>query len=371
MKIGITGSDGLLGFHVRAFLHASKESSRIRLATRATFQDARALDEFVSGLDAVIHCAGMNRGDDDEVERANCWLAETLVASLERTGAKPKIVFANSTHFDRDTGYGRGKRSAGEQLVAWGKRMGVSVHNVVLPHVFGEFGKPFYNSVVSTFFHQFATGEVPCIHVDGWLELVHAPEVAKLFLQLIRPQSGGEDGVHRMQGQPLKVSELLELLSEFNEKYESGIIPAFRDALDVRLFNVLRSYKFPQAYPRRLALHGDARGSLFEAVKSDNGGQTFLSSTHPGITRGNHFHLRKVERFLVIDGEGEIRLRRLFSEDVICFRVNGHAPSYVDIPTFYAHSITNVGEGNLQTLFWTNEIFDPADSDTFPEIVQP
>ncbi|HMZ53338.1 MAG TPA: NAD-dependent epimerase/dehydratase family protein [Nitrospira sp.] len=371
MKIGVTGSDGLLGFHIRAFLHASKDSRQIRLANRATFQDAGALDEFVSGLDALIHCAGMNRGGDAEVERVNCWLAETLIASLERTGAKPRIVFANSTHFDRDTGYGRGKRKAGEQLVAWGGRMGVSVSNVILPHIFGEFGRPFYNSVVSTFCHQLANGETPCIHVDGGLELVHAQEVAELFMQLIRSQAEGEGRIHRIAGQPLKVSELLELLNEFRDKYEHGIIPAFRDVFQVRLFNVLRSYKFPQAYPRRLALHSDARGSLFEAVKSEGGGQTFLSSTGQGITRGNHFHLRKVERFLVIDGEGEIRLRRLFSNDVISFRVTGRAPSYVDIPNFYTHSITNVGDGNLQTLFWTNEIFNPADSDTFPEIVLP
>jgi UDP-2-acetamido-2,6-beta-L-arabino-hexul-4-ose reductase len=153
------------------------------------------------------------------------------------------------------------------------------------------------------------------------------------------------------------------------DRYQAMVMPPLESALDVRLFNTLRSYLFPAHYPVALTLHIDARGSLFEVVKSNSGGQVFMSTTHPGITRGNHFHTRKVERFLVASGEADIRLRKLFSDEVICFKVRGDAPSYVDIPTFYTHHITNTGQSELVTLFWANEIFDSVDPDTFPERV--
>jgi UDP-2-acetamido-2,6-beta-L-arabino-hexul-4-ose reductase len=132
----------------------------------------------------------------------------------------------------------------------------------------------------------------------------------------------------------------------------------------------LRSYLFPRHYPVRLELRTDSRGSLFEAVKSFGGGQVFMSTTRPGVVRGNHFHTRKIERFLVVSGEAEIKLRRLFANDIITFRVSGAEPSYVDMPTFYTHSITNTGTSELTTLFWANEIFDPADADTYMEPVE-
>lgn len=372
MKIGITGSDGLLGYHVRACLHSQSGLHEIRLANRATFADETALDRFAGGLDAVIHCAGMNRGGDTEVERANRWLAEALIGALLRTGTTPAVIYANSTHADRNTGYGRGKRAAGELLEAWGKAHGARVGNVVLPHVFGEFGKPFYNSVVSTFCHQLANGDTPRIDIDGDLELVHTQEVARFFIDWIENPSSAVSREHlRLNGRKLKVSEMLARLNRLLERYAKGIVPDLRDQFDLRLFNTLRSYLFPSHYPRALELHADSRGELFEAIKADQGGQAFLSSTHPGVTRGNHFHLRKVERFLVVGGEADIRLRKLFSHEVVIFRVSGDRPAFVDIPTFHTHSITNIGSKELHTLFWANEIFDPNNADTYAEAVLP
>lgn len=371
MKLGVTGADGLLGFHLRALLHARQDVQEVRLANRDTFRDNASLDQFVLGLDAIVHCAGMNRGEDAEIERVNRRLAEILVAALERNGSLAALVYANSTHQSRDTAYGRGKRQAGELLESWGRSVGASVCNLLLPHVFGEFGKPFYNSAVSTFCHQLANGETPRIDIDGDLELVHAQEVAKFFIEAVTQPSAGGSVVRsvRMSGRPLKVSEMLGRLEALLARYRENVFPDLRDPLDLRLFNTLRSYLFPAQYPRALRLNSDARGELFEAVKADQGGQTFMSTTHPGITRGNHYHLRKVERFLVVGGEAEIRLRRLFSDEIVSFRVSGGQPAFVDMPTFHTHSITNIGSGDLQTLFWTNEIFDPSDADTYAEAV--
>lgn len=365
MNIGITGADGLLGFHLRARLHAHGWRG-VRLATRQTFASPASLDEFVAGLDGVVHMAGMNRGDEAEVEATNIRLAADLVAALERTGSAPALVFANSIHVERDTGYGRGKRAAAALLRKWATASGATLADLVLPHVFGEFGKPFYNSVVSTFCHQLATGAHPEVHVDGQLELLHAQDVAQRCLEALRDR---EDATTRMIGAPMAVSELLVRLRDQHERYAGHVVPDLCDRLDLQFFNTLRSYLYPHHYPVSLELRRDARGGLFEAVKTLQGGQVFFSSTHPGVTRGNHYHLRKVERFLVVGGEAEIRLRKLFSPQVESFRVTGAAPCYIDMPTFHTHSITNVGSVELTTLFWSNEIFDPADPDTYAENV--
>jgi UDP-2-acetamido-2,6-beta-L-arabino-hexul-4-ose reductase len=365
MKIGITGADGLLGFHLRAYLRACTQHE-VRLANRQVFDDPLLLRGFVDGLDGIVHLAGVNRGSDDVVEQGNVDSARSLVNALAAVGGRPAVVFANSTHVDRDTPYGRGKRAAAGLLAGWAASVDAHFIDLVLPHVFGEFGRPFYNSVVSTFCHQLAKGLTPEIHVDGDVELVHAQDVAAHCVQRVVEGVGGQV---RIEGAAMKVSALLARLQSLNDAYRAQVMPDIVKPLDMRLFNTLRSYLFPDFYPVGLQLRTDPRGSLFEAVKAHQGGQTFLSTTHPGITRGNHFHLRKVERFLVLKGKAEIRLRKLFSDEVSVFAVNGEEPCYVDMPTCHTHSITNTGTDELITLFWSNEFFDPADPDTYAEMV--
>lgn len=365
MKIGITGADGLIGWHQRAYLKAIG-GHEVRLANRATFSQPELLLSFVAGLDAVIHLAGMNRGDESEIEAVNTALAQKLVTACEQASASPYMVYANSTHEDRNTAYGRGKRAAADTLRQWAEKNEAGFTNLILPHVFGEFGRPFYNSAVSTFCYQLARNETPQIISDGELELLHVQDVAAHCLAAIQENRRSDI---RLNGVGMKVSELLQRLTEMRDRYQSMVMPKLEFTLDVRLFNTLRSYLFPEHYPVALTLHCDARGSLFEVVKSGGGGQVFMSTTHPGITRGNHFHTRKIERFLVASGEAEIRLRKLFSNEVTNFKVSGDAPCYVDMPTFHTHHITNTGQSELVTLFWANEIFDPADPDTFPEQV--
>jgi UDP-2-acetamido-2,6-beta-L-arabino-hexul-4-ose reductase len=373
VKIGITGADGLIGWHVRAWLRVHRPDVEVRLATRPTFADTDQLLRFITGLDAIIHCAGMNRGEDADVETTNIDLAHRLTHACEMAvgagAAYPRLVFANSTHVQRDTGYGRGKRVAATILAGSAARHGGGCANLILPNVFGEFGKPFHNSVVSTFCHQLALSETPQIQVDGELELVHAHVVAARCIAAVED---AENGDLRLKGVQLKVSDLLEKLDSMTQTYVNrNIVPDMRDTLDLALFNTLRSYRFPQHAQTSLTLHRDDRGTLFEAVKTDNGGQAFLSTTRPGITRGNHFHTYKFERFLVCTGEAEIRLRRLFSDTVHLFRVSGDAPCFIDMPTFHTHSITNIGSSDVMTLFWAGEIFDPTHPDTFSEKVLP
>lgn len=365
IRVGVTGAYGLLGFHLSVFLKTLPDV-QLHRGGREIFLSPDALKDFVSGCDVIVHLAGMNRGDEQEVAATNVQLTRDLIEACRISDIQPHILFSSSTHIYKDTLYGRSKKECAELLQSWADETGGRFTNLVLPNVFGEGGKPFYNSVLSTFCHQIANGETPVVHQDAQLEQIHAQEVSRIIWKHI--QEGITDEV-RVQGRPITVTELLAKLKQFQELYSHNIFPNVDDAFDRDLFNTFRSYLYPQHYPVALTLHTDNRGSLFEAVKAHNGGQSFLSTTKPGITRGNHFHTRKIERFLVVNGEAEICLRKIFTDEVQVFKVSGEQPSYVDIPTMHTHNITNTGNQELVTLFWTHEFFDPQNSDTYMELV--
>lgn len=365
LRLGITGGRGFLGWHIRVHVHADRSIEAVS-AGRDVFSDPAALASFVRDKDAIVHLAGLNRGDEAEIERTNVALTGMLIDACRHDRVQPHILFANSTHSDLDTPYGRSKRRSAEMLAAWAEQAGARFTNLVIPGVFGEGGRPFYNSVVSTFCHQIANGESPQIIQDREVELVHAQALAERILSAIR---GGEAGPLKVTGQKTSVTALLARLQKLAGEYRSQILPSVDDRFGLELFNTYRSYLFPKHYPVALERRADARGSLFEVVRTIHGGQCFFSTTKPGITRGNHYHTAKIERFLVAQGEATIRVRRLFSNDVVEFRVNGDSPGYVDMPTFHTHNIANVGTGELLTLFWTHEIYDPKRSDTYPEPV--
>lgn len=364
-RIGITGAHGFLGWHLRAFLRAVP-AVEVAAAGRDIMDDAQKLRDFARSVDAIVHLAGANRGDDKTLRDTNVGLAARLVDACAAAGARPHVVFANSTHAARASAYGESKRIAAETLAAWAAKSDALFSNLVMPHVFGEGCRPHYNSAIATFCHQLAHDETPRIIDDGELELIHAQRVAEEISAIIARKQGGD---RRLQGTPIRVSAALAMLQGMAAQYGTQIIPGFESELALDLFNCYRSYLFPQRYPFDLKTKQDARGTLFEAVKTLHGGQCFMSTTRPGITRGNHYHRRKLERFLVIQGEALIRVRRLVAGDTVEFRVAGARPQYVDMPTLHTHNITNTGSTDLTTLFWTQDIYDAANPDTYPETV--
>ena len=365
IRIGVTGSEGLIGWHVWCRLSVEADLI-VSTADRRTFLTPEVMDAFVRDCDVIVHLAGQNRGSDIEIEETNPALAKELVDALMRTDNRPQVLFASSIHIDRDTAYGRSKRKATDILSHWARQMEARFCNLVLPHVYGEHGRPFYNSVVSTFCYQLATGDEPIIEVDGQLELLHAQDVAEVILSAIR---AGISGELKPDGVPIRLSPLLARLRGLSDKYLAGVIPEVNEPLDLRLFNTFRSYLFPGHYPVFLRLFYDDRGASFEALKTEHGGQAFLSKTRPGGSRGDHFHFKKVERFLVVKGDAEIRLRRCFHDRVTTFHVSGEKPCFIDIPTLHAYNIGNVGKDELLTFFWSNEICNSEYPDTYPEQV--
>lgn len=368
MKIVVTGARGLIGWHAAARLHADNCAARFKgqdapheivLLNHAEFAADDSLHAAVAGADSVLHFAGVNRADTDaEVEAANPAIARRLVAACQQANAVPHIVYANSTHAASDTPYGRSKRIAGEVLAALGGRY----TNLVLPHIFGEGARPRYNNVTATFIEAVISGQRPDINPDGKVALLHAGAAAQAAIDAV---VSGHTGTLAPAARETPVVELYDMLAQFHADYASNIYPNLRNAFATALFNSYRTTLYPDGFPRPLKLNTDARGTLFEAVKGGGGGQTFLSTTMPGITRGDHFHLNKVERFLVLQGEAVIRIRKVMTDDVWTYRVSGDQPAPIDMPTLHSHSIENVGTTPLLTLFWTHDLFDPQAPDTY------
>ncbi|GIJ51678.1 epimerase [Virgisporangium aliadipatigenens] len=354
----ITGGSGFLGWHTRVLARALGWPEPVVLQ-RADLVDPDRLAALLTGVDLVVHVAGVNRGDPTEVAAGNMTLGSWLAAGIERVpGPPPDVVYANSVQADNGTPYGDAKAFAAATLAKTTTRIGAGFRDVRLPNLFGEHGKPFYNSVVATFCRVYAEGGQPSVGEDRKLELLHATDAASLLL-------GTSSTV---ESRRMHVGELAERIGRFAAVYAGGEMPVLLDRFDVRLFNTFRSHL--PVVPRPLPTHADARGELVETVKAHGGpGQSFCSSTVPGATRGQHYHLHKIERFVVVSGEAEIRLRRVLHDDVVTLRVSGREPVAVDMPALWAHSITNVGGADLITLFWANEVFDPARPDTYREIV--
>jgi UDP-2-acetamido-2,6-beta-L-arabino-hexul-4-ose reductase len=363
-RLALTGAGGFLGWHVRVLARALGYPQPVIL-DRGELASTVRLASQLNGVDRLIHLAGVNRGEPHEVAEGNIAAARRLTAGLAACVTPPKtVVFANSIQSGNGTPYGSGKAAAADVLAEATRWSGSHFRNVLLPNLFGEHGRPDYNSVIATFCRNLADGGTPRVNTDRELELLHATDAAALLLEADLPGSPSAPTIRRT------VQQLADRLSHFAATYRTGEIPALTDRFDVRLFNTYRSHRFPANSPMPLTKHTDARGSLVEAVKlHGGGGQTFCSSTVPGVTRGQHFHLAKVERFVVIRGEAEICLRRVLHDEVVRFRVSGDEPTVVDMPTMWAHNITNVGDGELLTLFWANDLFDPANPDTYPEVV--
>lgn len=372
MKIAVTGAAGLLGWHACTRLHARICAAGFRGETppvalvpvdRALLNDPGRLAAALDGVDAVLHFAGVNRANPEDLEALNPAIAEALADGCRAAGIAPHIVYANTIHAGTDTAYGRSKARAGEILAG----IGGPYTDLVLAHIFGEGARPRYNNVTATLIEALHAGETPGINPEGRVQLLHAGAAAEAAIgAALDARTGRIEPAPR----PVTVPDLWAKLSALHESYAGGIYPDLSDPFDLALFNSYRAAAYPGGWPRPLTLNTDPRGTLFEAAKSaGGGGQTFLSWTEPGVTRGDHFHLGKVERFLVVEGEAVIRIRRVLGEEVWEYRVSGAAPAAVDMPTMHTHSIENVGSRPLLTLFWTHEIFDPAAPDTYADPV--
>jgi UDP-2-acetamido-2,6-beta-L-arabino-hexul-4-ose reductase len=371
IKVGITGQSGFVGTHLYNKLGLySNQFQRIDFR-REFFLDTTLLDRFVSNCDVIVHLAALNRHNDSQtIYDTNISLVNLLVDSLSRTNSKAQIIMSSSSQEERDNFYGKSKKDGREILANWSKQNNNKFVGMIIPNVFGPFGNPYYNSVIATFSHQLTHYEEPKLGYDADLKLIYVEELVAEIINIINNKVNNQFYEVKYTSQ-YKVSDILNFLRTFKDIYfDKGEIPVLINSFELNLFNTFRSYiNHKSHFPVRISKHADNRGAFFEVIRLGIGGQVSFSTTYPGVIRGNHFHTRKIERFAVIKGKALIQLRRIGTDEVLDFYLDGENPSYVDMPIWYTHKIKNIGEEVLYTNFWINEFFDPNDSDTYLENV--
>lgn len=366
MTVAITGGYGFLGWHLSCRLRAYGYLDIMRLG-RADFADPVRLRQALTDIDTIVHVAGVNRADEPStVEQDNVDLARALVEALPDHAVH--MVYANSIQIDQDNPYGRGKAEAARVLSEAMMSRGDTLADVQLSNLFGEHGRAHYNSFVATFCHEVANGRIPVVSGDREIPLQHAQDAAQTLHeamcsrtnQVLRPKPGEH-----------LISDVLAMIRYSHDLYRIGEFPKLTSPFRRDVFNTYRSYTFPRQFPFLPTVHADRRGELTEVTRSHGGsGQTFASVTRPGETRGDHYHLRKIERFAVISGSATIRLRRLFTDEVISFELAAGVPAIVDMPTMWVHNIRNTGATDLVTVFWADQLLDPVAPDQYPERVE-
>jgi UDP-2-acetamido-2,6-beta-L-arabino-hexul-4-ose reductase len=371
LKIGITGQGGFIGAHLFNMLGLYPEKfERVEFKKEFFFED-HLLDLFVLKCDVIIHLAGLNRHNVPQIiYETNIGLVDSLIASLERTKSKAHVIMSSSSQEEKDNLYGESKKIGREKLATWAVNNNNCFTGLIIPNVFGPFGNPYYNSVIATFAYQLTHGEHPNVINDLELDLIYVGDLVSEILNVIKRKINNSFLVVSATSKS-KVSELLVSLKIFKETYfDRGEVPEIKNSFELNLFNTFRSYiDHSSFFPVNFFKHSDNRGTFFEVIRLGVGGQVSFSTTLSGETRGNHFHTRKIERFAVIKGKALIQLRRIGTNEVLNFYLDGDEPAYMDMPIWYTHNIKNIGDDTLYTIFWINEPFDTNDPDTYFEIV--
>lgn len=371
IKVGITGQSGFIGTHLYNTLGLYPDEFVRIFFDDSYFENEATLDNFVQQCDVIVHLAAMNRHNDPNViYKTNIELVQKLINSLKRTNSISHVIMSSSLQEEQGNLYGKSKKEGRELLASWAQKANAGFTGLVIPNVFGPFGNPFYNSVVATFSHQISRGETPVIQVDGNLKLIYIAELVEEIIKIIRNRILKNKHIIHHTAES-KVSNLLDLLKLYYEQYQvNGTIPTLHNNFELNLFNTFRCYMdIRNHFPVKYQQHQDSRGSFVELIRLGVGGQVSFSTTVPGITRGNHFHTRKIERFAVIKGKALIQLRKIGTDEVLDFYLDGNEPAFVDIPIWFIHSIKNIGSEDLYTNFWINEFYNPNDTDTYFENV--
>lgn len=381
IRIGITGQAGFIGTHLYNTLGLYPDDFERIPFEDDYYNDEKRLKEFAAECDTIVHLAAMNRhGDPQVIYDTNIRLVKQLIDACEQTRSTPHILFSSSTQEERDNLYGKSKKDGRKLFEQWAAKNQAKFTGLVIPNVYGPFGHPYYNSVVATFCHQLTHDEQPKIKIDGHLKLIYVNDLVVQFIEMIRVETRASNSskkedlsktLYIPHSAEIKVSALLNELRHYQQNYyEKGIIPNLDDTFKRNLFNTFVCFiEHISFYPFPLSLNSDYRGSFVETIKLNSGGQVSFSTTKPGITRGNHFHIRKAERFVVIKGRALIEMRRIGTGKVLSFELDGKMPSFVDMPIWYTHNITNIGDEDLYTFFWISEHFDQNDPDTYLEKV--
>ena len=365
MKILVTGSNGFVGKNLIAELQATSDHN-IFSYDRDT--DPELLEAYCAEAEFVFHLAGVNRPkQQSEFMEGNFGFSSTLLETLKKQSNNCPVMISSSIQAQLDNPYGKSKKAGEELLRAYGEETGAKILIYRFPNVFGKWCLPNYNSVMATFCHNIAR-DLPITVNDPnvVLNLVYIDDVVQ---ELVRALDGKENRTDATCEVPIvhqvRLGEIVELLESFKASRTDKSVPDMSNPFTKKLYSTYLSYLPENGFSYELKMNVDQRGSFTEFLRTPDRGQVSVNISKPGITKGNHWHHTKNEKFLVVSGEGVICFRKLNSSEIIEYYVSGEKMEVVDIPVGYTHNIENLGNTDMVTLMWVNEPFDPATPDTY------
>lgn len=364
-KILVTGAEGFVGKNLVAELR-NQGYSELYLYTREN--SLEDLKDYTRDCDFVFHLAGVNRPkNEEEFMQSNHALTEELLEKLKANYNTCPVLLSSSILARKDNPYGQSKKAGEEAILAYGNDFGANTYVYRLPNLFGKWSKPNYNTVVATYCYNIARDlEIQINNSEAQLNLAYIDDVIEEFMNALsgNPTKDGKYCILPVTHE-IKLGELATLIQSFKESRLDLSIVDMNNELHKKLYSTYLSFLPKDQFSYDLKMNKDERGSFTEFIRTPNQGQVSVNISKPGITKGNHWHHTKTEKFLVVSGQGLIRFRKLDSNEVIEYEVTGEKLQVVDIPVGYTHSIVNIGESDLVTVMWVNESFDSNNPDTY------
>lgn len=365
MKVLVTGAKGFVGKNLIVTLGGIEG---IEIYQYDIDTDPGLLYTYTKDCEFVFHLAGVNRPrDDEEFKTGNSGLTGRLIDSLKSNKNNCPVLITSSTQAELDNPYGKSKKEAEDLIFAYGKETGTKVLVYRLPNVFGKWCRPNYNSAVATFCHNIAHNlPIKINDPDVVMNLVYIDDVVD---ELFRAMEGNETREGDFCKVPvvhtIKLGEIVEIIYSFKNSRRDLSIPDMADDFTKKLYATYLSYLPEDQFNYPLKMNVDNRGSFTEFIRTPERGQVSVNISKPGITKGNHWHHTKNEKFLVVSGQGVIRFRKVGADEIIEYHVSGDKLEVVDIPPGYTHNIENLGETDMVTIMWANEPFVPEKPDTY------
>lgn len=365
MNILVTGANGFIGKNLIAEL---KTRSDLNILAYSKETEPSLLDDYCKKADFVFHLAGVNRPKDErEFMDGHFGFTSRLLATLQQHQNTCPIMISSSTQAELDNPYGRSKKAVENLLVDYSSVTGAKILIYRFPNVFGKWCRPNYNSAVATFCNNIAHDlPITINNPNTALKLIYIDD---LLTEMTRALAGDENRVGAYCEVPavhhVTLGEIVDLLYSFKKSRAERSIPDMSNAFTKKLYSTYLSYLPEDQFSYELKMNVDQRGSFTEFIKTPDRGQVSVNISKPGITKGNHWHHTKNEKFLVVSGKGVIRFRKIDCGEIIQYFVSGDRLEIVDIPTGYTHNIENLGDTDMVTIMWANEFFDPNRPDTY------
>lgn len=365
MKILVTGAKGFIGKNLIAELR-NREYSDIFEYDKET--NPELLDKYCKEADFVFHLAGVNRPkDQSEFIKGNFGFTSFLLDTLKKYNNTCPVMISSSIQAELGNPYGKSKKAGENLLFDYSKETGVKALVYRFSNVFGKWCRPNYNSAVATFCYNIAH-DLP-IQVNDPSVVMNLVYIDDVVNELINALEGNENQVKEfcevLVTHTITLGEIVDLIYTFKKSRDDRSVPYMSNDLTKKLYSTYLSYLPEDKFNYELKMNVDQRGSFTEFIKTPDRGQLSVNISKPGITKGNHWHHTKNEKFLVVSGRGVIRFRKLDSDKILEYLVSGDKMEVVDIPTGYTHNIENLGDTDMVTIMWANEPFDPEKPDTY------